>query len=372
MGPPGQAGHGQWSWTTFLQGFHHLGRFFSTWRSRNWRVLPGSLPHVNQQGASWFSLFSFIVMFFLGGGGKNPGKSPVFIKIIGIGKILFLLPEWWSNDPIPRLFPKRSEVRSEQRYQASKFGRFRVWEFCCLGKFDSNSGFLPLNRNIQDRKDSNPRGVRFYFPLRDTHLWPKRRYVQAWGHRVHCGLWKPQVLYWKHWWKCFSQRMARHRKGYAQYSKETYPTTINNNYSWYLTSSVSRIVKLNYIIENYPCEWVLPDTLLCCHWHSKSQASPSKINYCRRGHNVSQVLSSYPWHVIKPHCAPAQPSYNNVKSRLFWGPTSAKRCAHALLHSRSPVREIDGGSSVSNESLGSLDHKLDHPSPCSFSSNQCK
>ena len=111
-------------------------------------------------------LFALIVFlhcsgFFLG---EKIQGNPLFLSNYWNWENLFLLPEVWSNDPIPRLFPKRSEVRSEQRYQASKFGRFRVWEFCCLGNFDSNSGFLPLNRNIQDRNDSNPRGVLFYFP----------------------------------------------------------------------------------------------------------------------------------------------------------------------------------------------------------------
>ena len=103
--------------------------------------------------------------FFLGGGGKS-GKIPCFYLIIGS----------WDN-PIPAsgimgpTIPFPACFQNAQKFVPCKAIRPpSLGEFCCLGNFDSNSGFLPLNRNIQDRKDSNPRGVLFYFPLRDTHL----------------------------------------------------------------------------------------------------------------------------------------------------------------------------------------------------------
>ena len=91
-------------------------------------------------------------------------------------------------------------------------------------KFDSRLASC-LNRHIQDRKDNNPRCVLFHVPLRETvfNLREDTSGLVDIGCIVDCGYNKCCI---GSTCESLSQRMARHRQGYVQSLKETYPKTI--------------------------------------------------------------------------------------------------------------------------------------------------
>lgn len=119
-----------WSWTMVLNDvpprLSSLGKFLQHLTSRNWELpLPSCFNKYHREPDFLFPW----CYAFLGG---NPGKPCFFLlelrkssasRIMVQQKLLTLK----TAKLHPSLFPKRSEVRSLQSYQASKFFRFRVW-----------------------------------------------------------------------------------------------------------------------------------------------------------------------------------------------------------------------------------------------------
>ena len=74
-----------------------------------------------------FFVFLHCYGFFRGG---NPGKSPVFS--IGIGKIQLLLPELWSNDPIPACFQNAQKFVPSKAIRPPSLGDSEFENFVAL------------------------------------------------------------------------------------------------------------------------------------------------------------------------------------------------------------------------------------------------